>query len=115
MGKDFGSLIKIKRLEKSLSLKKLCLQVKREDGQPISVSYLNDIEQGRRNPPEGLIVVQIAEALGLDKDELLKLAGKPAPDLEKAIRNPKMAALFRIVHDDPEKFQKLLNEKEKKK
>ena len=94
-------------------MKKVCLEVKREDGQPISVSYLNDIEQGRRNPPEGYIVVQLAKVLGLDEDKLLGMAGKPAPDLEDEIRNPKMAALFRIVRDNPD-VQKYLEKKKDK-
>lgn len=109
----FGPFIKTKRIEKELSLKKVCLQVKREDGQPISVSYLNDIEQRRRNPPEGYIVVQLAEVLSIDKDKLLQMAGKPDPDLEDEIRDPKMAALFRIVRDNPE-VQKYLEKKKDK-
>lgn len=97
MKNEFGKFIKKQRNDKELSLRKVCDQVKNEKGNTISVSYLNDIEQGYRKPPVGLIVVQIADALGLDRQSLLDLAGKADPELEEAIRDPKMQALFRKV------------------
>ena len=100
MAAKFGSYIKKIRTDKGLSLRKICDLVKNDKGKTISVSYLNDIEQGYRNPPGGSIVVQIAKALGEEKEMLLKLAGKPDPELEKAIRDPKMAMLFRKVLDE---------------
>ncbi len=101
----FGVFIKKARNEKELSLRKVCDLVKNEKGDPISVSYLNDIEQGYRKPPVGAIVVQIADALGIDRNQLLDLAGKPDPELEEAIRDPKKAQSFRKMLDKEKEKQ----------
>ncbi len=109
-----GNKIKQKRRELKLSLFKVCEKVINEETKkPISVSYLNDIEQGYRLKPAGSIVVQIADALGLNRDELLGLADKADPELEKGLKNPKLAELFRMIKDDPEKIKKLLDEDKK--
>lgn len=99
MGKKFRDRIKQRRQELGLSLRKVCETVKNEDGKPISVSYLNDIEQGHRKPPSASIVAQLATALDLPKDELLDLADKPDPEIEEAMKNPEtrkqIAELYR--------------------
>lgn len=103
MKNEFGLFIKKIRNDKGLSLRKVCDSVKNEKGDPISVSYLNDIERGYRKPPVGAIVVQIAEVLGTDKTQLLELADKPDPELEEAIRDPKMAEMFRRMMEKEKK------------
>ena len=49
--KTFGTIISEARRAAGLSQKELAAKVKKEDGQPISAQYLNDIEHDRRNPP----------------------------------------------------------------
>lgn len=98
MSNEFGNKIKKQRLHLELSLRKVCESVCNEDGNPISVSYLNDIEQGRRNPPTGKIVIQLATILNIDFQELLNLAGKADPIIEDiASKDVKVGVLFRRI------------------
>ena len=79
----FGEAITRARKDKKLSQKQVAAGTLKEDGQAISAQYLNDIEHDRRNPPSEYIVRQLADALDLDLDYLLFLAGRfPADVLE---------------------------------
>ena len=100
MGTSFGTKIKRRRVELDLSLRKVCENVLSDEGKKISVSYLNDIEQDHRNPPNGKIVVQLAKVLDLDERELLNLAGKPDPIIENIAENAKVGALFRRIAEE---------------
>ena len=66
-----------------MSQKDLAAKVKKEDGQPISAQYLNDIEHDRRNPPSEFLIAQMANLLGIDKDALCLAAGTIPQDLKK--------------------------------
>ena len=79
----FGEAITRARKDKRLSQKQVAAGTLKEDGRAISAQYLNDIEHDRRNPPSEHIVRQLANALDLDLDYLLFLAGRfPADVLE---------------------------------
>ena len=79
----FGEAITRARKDKRLSQKQVAAGTLKEDGQAISAQYLNDIEHDRRNPPSEYIVRQLGNALDLDLDYLLFLAGRfPADVLE---------------------------------
>lgn len=109
MENEFGSNIKKRRLQLELSLRKVCEVVRNEDGKPISVSYLNDIEQGRRNPPSGKIVVQLAEVLQIDSQDLLNLSGKVNPAIEDAVnKDAKVGVLFRRIAEHFERNPKIV-------
>ena len=58
-------------------------KIKKEDGQPISAQYLNDIEHDRRNPPSEFLIAQFATVLKLDKDVLILAAGMIPQDLQQ--------------------------------
>lgn len=92
---SFGKIISDSRKKADLSQKELAARIKKEDGQPISPQYLNDIEHDRRNPPGEFLVEQFARVLNLPKD-LLMVAGGMLPE---EIR--KLAA-ERIAADKPE-------------
>ena len=77
----FGEAITQARKDKKLSQKQVAAGILKEDGKPISPQYLNDIEHDRRNPPGEPIVRQLADALDLDLDYLLFLAGRFRSDL----------------------------------
>ncbi len=115
MSTPFGRRIKEQRHRRGLSLRKVCEAVLNEERKPISVSYLNDIEQGHRNPPDGRIVIQLASVLQINEDQLLALAQKPDPRIAEAIKKDKeVGVLFRRVLDDPglmEKVRKLVKDK----
>lgn len=109
MENEFGSNIKKRRLQLELSLRKVCEVVRNEEGKPISVSYLNDIEQGRRNPPSGKIVVQLAEVLQTDSQDLLNLSGKVNPAIEDAVnKDAKVGVLFRRIAEHFERNPKIV-------
>jgi transcriptional regulator with XRE-family HTH domain len=84
--KTFGTLISEARRAKGLSQKELASRVKKENGQPISAQYLNDIEHDRRNPPSEFLIGQIADLLTVSKDVLCIAAGTIPNDLQKMAR-----------------------------
>jgi transcriptional regulator with XRE-family HTH domain len=81
--KTFGMIVAEARRALGISQKELASRVKKEDGQPISAQYLNDVERDRRNPPSEYLIVQIADILKLSKDVLCLAAGTIPNDLKK--------------------------------
>jgi transcriptional regulator with XRE-family HTH domain len=79
----FGRAICQARKEKGWGLKDLAAKVRREDGEPISPQYLNDIEHDRRSPTSDRMVQQFADALGLAQDWLYYLAGRFPEDVRR--------------------------------
>ena len=79
----FSRAISYARKEKGWSLKDLSSRIRREDGQPISPQYLNDIEHDRRRPSSDHIVQQFADALEVDRDWLYYLAGRFPEDVRR--------------------------------
>jgi len=72
----FGQVITAARKEKGLRLKDCAALILKEDGSPISLQYLNDIENGRRNPPSNSIVEQLAKVLAIPVEVLYFYAGR---------------------------------------
>jgi transcriptional regulator with XRE-family HTH domain len=81
--KTFGTIIAEARRTAGLNQKEVAAKIKKEDGQPISAQYLNDIEHDRRNPPSEFLIAQFAALLKLDKDVLILAAGMIPQDLQK--------------------------------
>lgn len=81
--KTFGSAISEARKAKGWALKDLAARVLREDDDPISPQYLNDIEHDRRSPSSDRMVQQFANALGIDRDWLYYLAGRFPEDVRE--------------------------------
>ena len=79
--KTFGRIIAEGRKALGISQKDLAAKTHKEDGQPISPQYLNDIEHDRRDPPGGFILDQLAKNLKLSKEYLTAAAGKWPADL----------------------------------
>jgi transcriptional regulator with XRE-family HTH domain len=81
---SFGQIIAEVRKKLGMSQKQLAERVKKEDGEPISPQYLNDIERDRRNPPSEYLIGQFAKQLKLSKDYLMLAAGTlPEEDKQK--------------------------------
>jgi transcriptional regulator with XRE-family HTH domain len=78
----FGRLIAEARKKANLSQKELANLIKKEDGQPISPQYLNDIERDRRNPPSAFLIEQFAKVLQIEKDLLYFYAGELPADIK---------------------------------
>jgi transcriptional regulator with XRE-family HTH domain len=77
----FGRVIANARRAKGLLLKECAALIKKEDGQPISFQYLNDIEHDRRLPSSDHMIEQFAEGLNIPQDLLYHLARKFPTDL----------------------------------
>lgn len=84
---SFGKVIAHGRKRKDINQKRLAELVTREDGQPISPQYLNDIEHDRRTPSTE-VIKRLAEVLDLDVDYLHYLAKRWPDDLADAALEP---------------------------
>lgn len=69
-----------------MSLRELGTRVRKPDGTPFSPQYLNDVEHGRRNPPEEVVIRKLAEVLGLDPEVLLAKAGKEPEEVRQYLK-----------------------------
>jgi len=99
----FGTQIAEARKALGLSQKDLAAKITKEDGQPISPQYLNDIEHDRRNPPSEEMTKQFAKRLRLEQEVLFYLAGKLTEDMKNASVEPeKIVAAYQA-------FRKALN------
>ena len=105
--KTFGQIIAEARKALGISQKDLAATIHKEDGEPISPQYLNDIEHDRRNPPSEFIIEQLARHLKRSKEHLIAAAGLWPPDLRD-----------KLAGSDPKKveeaftaFRKVLKDK----
>lgn len=57
----------------------------------ISPTFLSKVERGEFDPPAADKIIKIAELLGVNADELLALANKVDPELEKIIKEQPQA------------------------
>ena len=78
----FGTQIAEARKALGLSQKDLASNITKEDKEPISPQYLNDIEHDRRNPPSEDMITQFAKQLELPVEILFYLAGKLPEDMK---------------------------------
>jgi len=85
---EFGDIVVRARVQIGLSQKELAAKLTKEDGTPISAQYLHDIEKGRRNPPTGSLLGQLARALNLPEDYLRFAAGELPVDLKRGNFGP---------------------------
>lgn len=117
--KKFGEEIKRLRLEKNLGVREFAKMIIKDDGEPISPSYLIDIEKNNRIP-SGDIVEKIAEVLNYDPANLLSLAQKISPGTEKHLKEePAIGKLLRKAKetgfDNWKMVEKLIEDEDKKK
>ena len=73
MENQLGDVINQARRGRRMTLRQLAEKVRKEDGEPVSPQYLNDIELNRRIPSTH-ILHELARELELDIDTLLMLA-----------------------------------------
>ncbi len=90
----FGQVIAEARKKLPLSQKELANRIRKEDGEPISPQYLNDIERDRRIP-SAHVVEELARVLREDKDYLYHLAGTLPADLKKARDRKKVVSAYK--------------------
>jgi transcriptional regulator with XRE-family HTH domain len=94
----FGSVLSNARKAANLSQRELAALLKKDDGEPISPQYLNDLERDRRNPPSDSLIQQLAKILKVETDYLYACAEKFPPDLKGARVNKKaVVAVFKSL------------------
>lgn len=84
--RSFGGEIAHLRKKKGYTIREFAKKVEKEDGQPMSPSYLCDIEQGRRKPPALTVIRRMADALDGDFDTLMSLAHRTPPDIKEIVQ-----------------------------
>ncbi len=97
-GETFGQRIRQLRKDRNLTQRELAdrvaAQLKAEEGRGFDVTYLSKIENDRMPPPSTAAILQLAQELETDSDELLALAGKAPPDLGQALKESEGARTF---------------------
>jgi transcriptional regulator with XRE-family HTH domain len=83
---SFGGAIASGRKAKSMSQKELAAKIIKEDGQPITPQYLNDIEHDRRSPSSDHMIRQFAKILDIEETALYGLSGVLSEQDQKAVR-----------------------------
>lgn len=73
---SFGRFIANARKKLNMTQKELSTKIMREDGNPISPQYLNDIERDRRRPSSDHMIQQFAQVVELNADYLHYLNGR---------------------------------------
>ena len=88
MGREgaFGEEIARLRKKKGWTIREFARKVIKEDGEPMSASYLCDIEQGRRKPPAAEVIRRMAELFEADFDNLMILARRTPPDIKEIVQ-----------------------------
>jgi len=86
--KPFGTILKKLRLDTGIGLRKLAKMIGK------SPSYLCEIESGHASPPSAEMILDIANALGGHKNELLAAASKMDPQLSEYVAHQPEAADF---------------------
>ncbi len=100
----FGRAISTARKKLGWSQKELAQKILREDDEPISPQYLNDIEHDRRSPSSDRMVQQFADVLGIEADWLYYLAGKFPADLrERKLTEQEVAKVMVAFRGNPRK------------
>jgi len=105
----FGRIIAAARKAAGISQKDLAAKIRKEDGEPISHQYLNDIEHDRRNPPNELIIEQLAKQLDLAAEYLIFAAGMLPNDLRKDLAGAKPEHVERAYRAFRENLKKRPN------
>jgi transcriptional regulator with XRE-family HTH domain len=105
--KTFGQIIAEARKALGISQKDLAAKIRKEDGEPISPQYLNDIEHDRRDPPSEFFIEQFAKHLKLSKEHLIAAAGRWPTD----IRDKIASADPKAVEQAFTAFRKVLKDK----
>jgi transcriptional regulator with XRE-family HTH domain len=102
----FGQLIREQRVKLGQSQKDLAALLKKENGDPISAQYLNDVEFDRRKPPSAHVIKQLAHHLKIREDALIVASGRVPDDVRKvALNNPDASAIgeaFRAFRKKPQ-------------
>ena len=88
MTETFGKILRKFRMQTDIGLRELARLIDKSPG------YLSDVEQDNVPPPSEAVIVTIATALDIDKNQLLLAAHKTDPELSNYIAEEPQAADF---------------------
>lgn len=113
MGTEFGDYIRKRRQEKDLGLREAAGKM------DVSPSYLSRLESGDEpNPPSAKVIEKMAEILGEDMKNLMRLAGRIEKDIAQYVAStPNVADFLRSAREQgfgSTEFAKLKKEIERK-
>jgi len=80
---EFGARLRELRKQAGLGQRELANRI------GINFTYLSKIENGVMPPPSEKVIKRLAEALNVDKDELMALAGRIPGDIAQILKNQK--------------------------
>ncbi len=113
----FGQKLRELRKAKNLTQRELAEKVAarlRKEGRSFDFTYLSKIENDKTEPPSVVLITELAHVLDGDRNELITLAGKVPPGLEKTLKKSEPArAFFRSAFDrdlTEEDWKRLLQE-----
>lgn len=86
----FGRVLREARERARRKQKEVAALVRKENGEPLTAQYLNDIEHDRRNPPPPYIIEQLAAAVEIAPDILYYWAGEIPKDLRGIQTDPEL-------------------------
>lgn len=95
--KQFGNRIRELRQQARLSQRELAKKV------GIDFTYLSKMENELLPPPSEKVIQRLAEALSINKDELLSLGGKIPSDITELLKNPEILERLRAEQTREEK------------
>jgi len=108
MDDTFGITLRYLRLEAGVGLRELAGLIRKSPG------YLSDVEQGRVPPPSERMIVDVANALRVERGILLAAAKKVDPEISEYVADkPHAADFLRMAKnrdfdtDDWERLQQL--------
>ncbi len=88
MTDTFGKILRKFRMDTGVGLRELARLIDKSPG------YLSDVEQDNVPPPSEAVILKIANALNIDKNQLLLAAHKMDPELSNYIAGEPRAADF---------------------
>jgi transcriptional regulator with XRE-family HTH domain len=107
---EFGKALKEARKEARKKLREVA------DYMELSISYLSDIEQGRKSPPDLETVRKLQDFLRVKDDRLVMLASKertkmPTEVVQQIQNRPRLSELFfRAKNLTDEELEDLINQ-----
>lgn len=90
--KTFGQLLAEGRAKRKMQQKDVAALVFKENGESISVAYLSEIENDRRNPPSDHIMEQLATVLKIPRVYLYAKARRLPPEIDPNSEQQVLAA-----------------------
>jgi len=92
----FGSIVRQARLASSLNQKEVAALIRKEDGEPMSAPYLNDIEHDRSTPTSDHLIKEFVRVLKVDP-EMLYFTARRIPTYKsiRKVEKEKVIAAYR--------------------